>query len=149
MVVLDRVAVYADGQLEVLVPDDIGGTGEVLDLALADPLPHAGDVAEPCIGLGLAGAGHDGRDLFIGGVLPFKRLIEDRVESNIDASKSLRGDNHLNVPPYSISRLCPWRRGDGNIAATLDGDALIVHADDDASTDVSVASAVTVWSSSM
>ncbi len=32
LVVLDRVAVYADGQLEVLVPDDIGGTGEVLDV---------------------------------------------------------------------------------------------------------------------
>ena len=94
LVVLDRVAVYADSQLEVLVLDGVGGAGEVLDLALTDPLPHAGDVTEPCVGLGFAGAGHDGRDLFIGGMLPFKRLVKDRVEGGIDASKGLRGDDH-------------------------------------------------------
>ena len=53
LVVLDRVAVDADGELEVLVLDGVVARGDVLDLAVADPFPHPRDVAEPCVGLGV------------------------------------------------------------------------------------------------
>ncbi|CAN3997876.1 Sigma-70 family RNA polymerase sigma factor, partial [Dysosmobacter welbionis] len=55
LVILNGVAVDADGQLEILVLDGIVRRAEVLDLTVADPFPHAGDVAEPRIGLSVRG----------------------------------------------------------------------------------------------
>ncbi|MPN07699.1 hypothetical protein SDC9_154970 [bioreactor metagenome] len=94
LVVLDRVAGHADRQLEVLVLDAVIRAGQVLDFAVADPLAHTGDVAQPRIGFDVGRAGHDRRDALIGGLLPLERFRKQGVEGDVDTSQSLGIDNH-------------------------------------------------------
>ena len=99
LVVLDRVPVNADRELEVPVLDDVAGGGEVLDFAVADPLPHSGDVPEPGVGFGVGGGRGDGGDLLVERLDGVEGLVEQGVKPDIDAPQILGIDNHDLIPP--------------------------------------------------
>ena len=94
LVVFDSVAGNAHGQLEVLVLDGVVAAGEVLDLTLAQPLTHTGNIAEPCVGFGVSSRRHDRRYSVIKGLLLFKGFVECGVKADEDRPKILRTDNH-------------------------------------------------------
>ena len=131
LVVLDRVAVDADGELEVLVLDGVVARGEVLDLAVADPLPHARNVAEPCVGFRVRSGRSNGRDLGVERGHFLKRLVKQGVEADVNPSKGLLIDNHVLFPPcqYELSASASRRRGVAE--AHLDGDTFVVDANDE------------------
>src|SRR6476646_5858093 len=80
-VVLDVVAVDADGVLEVLVVDRVGVSLERLDPAAAEPLAKLGGAAEPRGARLPRARAYDRGDLLVVTRRRFESALEDDVEA--------------------------------------------------------------------
>jgi hypothetical protein len=80
-VVLDVVAVDADGVLEVFVDDRVGVGLEGLDHAAAEPFAEPGGATEPRVGCLPRSRAHDRGDLLVIARRRFEAALEDDVEA--------------------------------------------------------------------
>ena len=93
-VVLDVVAVDADGVLEVLVDDRVGVSLERLDHAAAEPLAELGGAAQPRVGRLPRARAHDRGDLLVVARRGFEPALEDDVEAGEQCGEICCADFH-------------------------------------------------------